>query len=78
MPGLGQGVLEYWSIEKIISGFEVFHKPSLYNASIRDQIVLPPLQHSITPILHKPFKFQETKSPLGIAKAGSLGTGLLL
>ena len=43
------GVLEYWSIEKIISGCEVFHKPSLYNASIRDQVVLPPLQHSITP-----------------------------
>ncbi|MEE9365312.1 MAG: hypothetical protein V3W44_01370, partial [Dehalococcoidales bacterium] len=43
-----------------------------------DQIVLPPLQHSITPILHKPFKFQETKSPLGITKAGSFGPGFLL
>jgi len=43
--------MEYWSIEKMISGCEVFHKPSLYNISIRDQIVLPPLQHSITPIL---------------------------
>jgi len=69
--------MEYWSIEKIISGCEVFHKPSLYNISIRDQIVLPPLQHSITPILHKPFKFQETKSPLGITKAGSFGPGFL-
>jgi len=67
--------MEYWSIEKIIRGCEVFHKPSLYNASIRDQIVLPPLQHSITPILHKPYKFQETKSPLGITKAGSFGPG---
>jgi hypothetical protein len=72
------GVMEYWSIEKIISGCKVFHKPSLYNVSIRDQIVLPPLQHSITPILHKPFKFQETKSPLGITKAGSFGPGFLL
>jgi hypothetical protein len=70
--------MEYWSIEKIISGCEVFHKPSLYNISIRDQIVLPPLQHSITPILHKPFKFKETKSPLGITKAGSFGPGFLL
>jgi len=70
--------LEYWSIEKIISGCEVFHKPSLYNASIRDQVVLLPPQHSITPILHKPFKFQETKSPLGITKAGSFGPGFLL
>ncbi len=72
------GVMEYWSIEKIISGCEVFHKPSLYNVSIRDQIVLPTLQHSITPILHKPFKFKETKSPLGITKAGSFGPGFLL
>jgi len=70
--------MEYWSIEKIISGWEVFHEPSLYNASIRDQVVLPQLQHSITPILHKPFKFQETKSPLGITKAGSFGPGFLL
>ena len=70
--------MECWSIEEIISGCEVFHKPSLYNASIRDQIVLPPLQHSITPTLHKPFKFQETKSPLGITKAGSFGPGFLL
>ncbi len=61
----------------MISGCEVFHKPSLYNISIRDQIVLPPLQHSITPILHKPFKFKETQSPLGIAKAGSFGLGFL-
>jgi hypothetical protein len=70
--------LEHWSIEKMISGCEDFHEPSLYNASIRDEVVVPALQHSITPILHKPFKLQETKSPLGITKAGSLGLGSLL
>jgi len=71
------GVMECWSIEKIISSCRVFHEPSLYNASIRGQVVLPPLQHSITPLLHKPFKFQETKSPLGITKAGSFEPGFL-
>ena len=69
--------MEYWGIEKIISGCEVFHEPSLYNASMRAEVVLPPLQHSITPILHKPFKFQETKFPLGITKAGSFWPGFL-
>jgi len=69
--------MENWSIGKTISGFKVFQEPSLSNASIRDQAVLPSLHHSSTPLLHKPLKFQETKSPLGITKDGSFGPGFL-
>jgi hypothetical protein len=72
------GVMENWSIGKTISGCQVFQEPSLSNASICDQAVLPKLHHSSTPLLHKPLKFQETKSPLGMTKAGSSGPGFLL
>ncbi len=70
--------MENWSIGKRISGFRVFQEPSLSNASIRDQAVLRSIHHSSTPLLHKPLKFQETISPLGITKAGSFGPGFLL
>jgi len=69
--------MENWSIGKTISGCQVFQEPSLSNASICDQAVLPKLHHSSTPLLHKPLKFQETKSPLGMTKAGSSGPGFL-
>ena len=66
------GELEYW--EKIKS-LEGFHEPGWFIAAIRDHEVLPKLHHSITPLLHKSMNFQETKSPLGIPKAGSSGPG---
>ena len=34
--------------------------------------------YSNTPVLHNPLKLQETKSPLGITKAGSSEPGFLL
>jgi hypothetical protein len=34
--------------------------------------------YSNTPVLHNPLKLQETKSPLGITKAGSAEPGFLL
>ena len=42
------GVMEYWSIGKRISGFKVFQEPSLSNASIRDHAALPSLHYSIS------------------------------
>jgi hypothetical protein len=34
--------------------------------------------YSNTPVLHNPLKLKESKSPLGITKAGSSGPGFLL
>jgi len=43
-----------------------------------ERVVLPSLHYSITPSPHKPLKFQQSKSPLGITKAWSYGPGFLL
>ena len=46
--------------------------------NLADQSVIRQFfHHSITPALCDPLKFHETKSPLGITKAGSSGPGFL-
>jgi len=55
MPGLGQGIMENWSIGKRKSGCEGFQEPSLNNNALTiERAVLPSLHHSITPSPHKP------------------------
>ncbi len=62
-----------------------FQEPDLSIISIGDQVAISiPLKrefstfhHSSTPLLLEVFKLQETKSPLGITKAGSSGPGFL-
>ncbi len=52
-----------------------FSETNLSNVSI-DYVyneVLLSLHQSNTPLLHSQYRFQETKSPLGITKAGSFG-----
>jgi len=68
---------EDWSIEKKC-GFKFFSETILSNVSI-DYVyneVLLSLHQSNTPLLHSHYRFQETKSPLGITKAGSFGPDL--
>jgi len=73
------GVMENWSIGKRKSGCEGFQEPSLNNNALTiKRALLPSLHHSITPSPHKPLKFQESKSPLGITKAWFYGPGFLL
>jgi hypothetical protein len=69
--------MEDWSIEKKC-GLKVFSETILSNASI-DYVyneVLLSLHQSNTPLLHSQYRFQETKFPLGIIKAGSFGPDL--
>ena len=71
--------MENWSIGKRKSGCEGFQEPSLNNNALTiERAVLSSFHHSITPLLHKPLKFQQSKSPLGITKAWSYGPGFLL
>jgi len=66
--------MEDWGIEKKC-GFKVFSETILSNATI-DYVyneVFLSLHQSNTPLLHSQYRFQETKSPLGIIKAGSSG-----
>ena len=71
--------MEDWSIGKRKSGCEGFQKPSLNNNALTiERAFLPLLHYSITPSPHKPLKFQQSKSPLGITKVWSYGPGFLL